>query len=81
MFVQSIVLVNTGGKVTVALVHYLLNVGADLLVVTGDVSALGVVRETVDVFAAVVVDHCAVSATLVSVVKSRLETILVDVLV
>lgn len=70
MLVQSMVLVDASGKVAVDLVYYLFNVGPDLLVIAGDVGILGVICETVNVIAAVVVDHRLVPATLVYVVKS-----------
>ena len=70
MFVQRVLLVDAGRKVAVDLVNTSLDVGAHLLVVTGNVSAFGVVSVPVDVFDAVVVHARVVSATLVTIVHS-----------
>lgn len=74
-------LVDTGGKVSVALIHNLFDVWADLLVVSGDVCAFGVVDESVDVGFTVVVDAGVVSAALIAVVYVAAEAVLVDAFV
>ena len=55
MPVQSVLLVDASCKVSLALIHYPLDVRAHLLVVTGNVSAFRVVSVSVHVFYAVVV--------------------------
>jgi len=75
MSVQRVLLVDAGCKVAVAFVHYPLDVRPNLLVVTGNVSAFRVVSVPVDVFDAVVVHARVVSATLVTIVHSRLEVV------
>ena len=68
--VVRVLLVDAGGKVAVAFVDDLLDVGADLLVVTGNVGAFRVVSVSVDVFSAVVVDAGVVSTSLILIVKT-----------
>jgi len=55
MSIQRVLLVDAGCKITVNLVNTSLDVGAHLLVVTGNVGAFRVVSVPVDVFDAVVV--------------------------
>ena len=70
MFVQRVLLVDAGCKVAVNLVNTSLDVGANLLVVTGNVGAFRVVSVSVDIFNTVVVHARVVSATLVTIVHS-----------
>ena len=74
-------LVDVGSEVSGAFVHDLLDVWTDVLVVTGDVCALGVVSESIDVFGAVVVLALVVSASFVTVLHATLVAVLVDIFV
>ena len=81
MDVRTVLLVDVGSEVSGALVHDLLDVWTDVLVVTGDVGALGVVSESIDVFGAVVVLALVVSASFVTVLHATLVAVLVDIFV
>jgi hypothetical protein len=70
MPVQSVLLVDASCKVSLALIHYPLDVRAHLLVVTGNVSAFRVVSVSVHVFYAVVVHARIVSATFITIIHS-----------
>jgi hypothetical protein len=67
------ILIDVSGKVSGHLVDNFLDVGANASVVSGDVSALGVVDELVDVSGDVVIDASKVSASSVAVVHAGRE--------
>ena len=66
-------LVDVCSKVSGHLVDTFLDIGANASVVSGDVSALGVVSEFVDVSGDVVINASRVSAALVAVVSAGIE--------
>jgi hypothetical protein len=74
-------LIDVGGKVFGNLVHNFLDVGANLLVVSGDISAFGIVNKLVNVSGDVIIEASSVSAAFIAVVHAGLESVLIaDVL-
>lgn len=81
VIVKFVILIDASSKISGDFIDHFLNVGANALVVSGDVSAFGVVNEPVHVFGTVVVDISGVSAPFVAVVTLRCERVLVTHLV
>jgi hypothetical protein len=76
-----VLFVDAGCEVAAAVIHHFFYVWADLLVVTGDVCTFRVVYESVEVFCAIIVYTSVVPASLVTIVRIRLKTVLFNALI